>query len=115
MLAPRVPPFGAALSVTRGAKIRQGSRQCGSRRSELPVRPRWWLCSLPAGEKFAHTVEGTQNVFGRIGIAEPHIALPQNAEVRPADNGDTCVLQQGGGKRLCLPAGALDIGERIER
>src|SRR5688572_5658831 len=49
---------------------------------------------LAPSQEFAHSIERTQNVLGRIGVGEPHVALAQNAEVRAADDGDARVVQE---------------------
>src|SRR5229473_4417648 len=69
---------------------------------------------LAAGEEFAHAIERLEDVLGRVGIGEPHVALAENAEVRPPDNRNTCILQQGRGEGLRLPSGALGVREGVE-
>ncbi len=73
------------------------------------------LRRLAARQEFAHAVERLQDVLGRVGVGQPHIALAENAEVRPADDGDAGIVQQRRRQRLRLPAGALDVGEGVER
>src|SRR4051794_8167870 len=73
------------------------------------------LGGLPTRKEFAHAVEGAKNILGRIGVAEPHVALAEDAEVGTADDGNAGVLQQRGRERLCLPARAFDVGEGVER
>src|SRR5262245_35368001 len=42
---------------------------------------------LAARQKIAHAVERLENVLGRVGVGQPHVALAQDAEVRAADDG----------------------------
>src|SRR5258708_10141116 len=74
-----------------------------------------YLRRLAARQELAHAVERLQNVLGRIGVGEPHIAFAQHAEIGPADDGDAGVLEQRGGEGLRLPAGALDVRKSVER
>jgi hypothetical protein len=67
---------------------------------------------LTAREERAHAVERPQNILGRVGVREPDITLAENAEIGAADDGDAGILQERGGKRLCLPAG---IGSNLCR
>ncbi len=57
----------------------------------------------------------SQDVLGRVGVAQPHIALRQDAEVGTADDGDAGIFEQRRRQRLGLPARALDVGECVER
>src|SRR5712691_4388733 len=74
-----------------------------------------YLRRLTARQELAHAVERLQNVLGRIGVGEPHIAFAQHAEIGTADDGDAGVLQERGGEGLRLPAGALDVRKGVER
>ena len=49
---------------------------------------------LAIGQELPHSIESTQDVLGRIGVGQAHIAFAENAEVRPADDGDAGILQQ---------------------
>src|SRR5262245_4939800 len=71
------------------------------------------LSRLAACQKIAHAVERLQDVLGRVGVREPHIAFPKDAEVGATDNGDAGVVEQRVGERLRLPAGPLDVVELI--
>src|SRR5215813_4121087 len=70
---------------------------------------------LAARQEIAHAVERLEDVLGRVGVGEPHVALAEDAEIGPADDGDAGVVEQRIGKRLRLPAGALDVGKGVER
>src|SRR5258708_29081328 len=98
------------MDVKAAAVTCKGPRgRCGSLRGNTVSSGR-----LAAGEELAHAIERLENVLGRVGIREPHIALAENPEVRPADNRATCILQQRRGARLRLPSGALDVREGVE-
>jgi hypothetical protein len=58
------------------------------------------LRRLPGRQKFAHAVERFEDVRGRIGVGQPHIALAKHAKIRPADDGDAGILQERGGASL---------------
>src|SRR5262249_5302746 len=70
---------------------------------------------LARAQELAHAVERAQDVLGRVGVGKAHIAFAKNAEVGAADDRDAGVLEQRGSERLRLPAGALDVGEGVER
>ena len=63
--------------------------------------------SLAPRQKLAHAAERLDDIFRRIGVGQPHITLAEDAEIRPADDGDAGFIQQRGGERFCLPARAL--------
>src|SRR5579862_2619872 len=73
------------------------------------------LRRLAACQKLAHAVERLENVFRRVGVGHAHVAFAEHAEIRAADQRDAGVFQERIGERLCLPAGALDVGEGVER
>ena len=75
-----------------------------------------YACALYLfAQEFAHAVERLQDVLGRVGVGQSHIAFAKYAEIRPADDGNAGIFQQRRGERLRLPAGALDVGKSIER
>src|SRR5579859_2456012 len=57
-------------------------------------------CGLAARQELAHAVERLEDVRGRVGVGEPHIALTQDAEIWSANDGDTSILKERGGERL---------------
>src|SRR4029079_2364796 len=73
------------------------------------------LSGLPVREKLAHAIERLQDVFRRVRIAHADVALAQNAEIGPANNGNARIFEERRGKSLGFPAGPLDVGKRIER
>src|SRR4051794_11011033 len=73
------------------------------------------LRCLTARQELAHAVQRLQNVLGRVGVGQAHVAFAEDAEVRAADGDDAGVVEQRAGELLGFPAGALDVGERIER
>src|SRR6267154_2138055 len=110
MTLPATAPTMISISATEMAAqidIRDAARvTCKGRRGPLPQPARQNTAAsgrLAAGEELAHAIERLEDVLGRIGIGEPHVAFAENAEVRPPDNRNTCILQQGRGERLRLP------------
>ena len=78
---------------------RCATRACGDRRhtsrarkqelQEHELRRRF-----VAAQEFAHAVKCFQDVLGRIRVRQPNVALAENAEVGPADDGHAGVLQE---------------------
>ena len=56
-------------------------------------------------QETVHALDGAGDVLRRIGVGKPHIALAEDAEIRPADGRDPGVFQKCGGQLLRLPAG----------
>ena len=70
---------GAMLTLERPFRDYAKYAVCGWR---LALR------RLPGRQKLAHAIERLEDVLGRIGVGQPHIAFAENAEIRPADDGD---------------------------
>ena len=69
------------------------------------------LRRLPVRQKLAHAVERLQDVFGRVGVGQPHIALAENAEIRPADDGDAGIFQQRDASAFAFQPVRLTLGK----
>src|SRR6476620_6946838 len=73
------------------------------------------LCGLAACQEITHSAERLQNILGRVGVGQPHIAFAENPEIGTADDGDAGIVKERIGKRLRHPPSALDIRKCIER
>src|SRR5579884_3176065 len=63
------PAFGRTTLSPNGERVTAGTA--------VPLR------RLAARQEFAHALERAQDVLGRIGVRQPHVALAENAEVGP--------------------------------
>ena len=62
-------------------------------------------------QELAHAVERLQDVLGRIGVGQPHIAFAENAEIGPADDGDAGIVEQREASSLAFQPVRLMLGK----
>src|SRR6185312_5407816 len=113
---------GSTTSSTKSRQLCRIMRNSSDNPRSLDIRSsieffllRSSLRRFAVRQKLAHASERLQDVLGRIGVRQPQVALAENAEIGPADDGDAGLVEQRRGERLGLPAGALDVGEGVER
>ena len=92
IVAHRLPADAEGVS-SLSARSRESARKAGTQALSSCLDSRFRLSRderkpsrrLAARQEIAHAVERLQNVLGRVGVGQAHIALAENAEIRPAD------------------------------
>src|SRR5690606_37380351 len=86
-------------------------------RDLLPLRARLTGDLLLSGllEELLDAPDRAQDIFLRVGVGEPQVALAVDAEIRPTDQRDAFLLEECGSQLLGLPACLADVRKGVER